>query len=63
MSYALADYLIARHRYPFLKKSPIWIDKESSSLCLEIIQEMGPEADYILAEARTLLRERSPSMA
>ena len=63
MSYSLADYLIERHSFPFLKKSPLWLDAESSRILLEITEEMGPEADYILAEARELVPDRMASIA
>jgi len=62
MSYVLADHLIARRGFPFLKKSPIWIDDDSSRRYLEIIDKLEPEADYIHAEARELIPKKMPSM-
>lgn len=59
MSYALADYLITKFRFPFLKKSPLWLDDESSRISLKIIEELGADADYILREARELVPDRA----
>jgi len=55
MSYALVDYLISKHRFPFLKKSPLWLSNETSQISLEIIAEMGVKARQILTEAKELI--------
>ncbi len=60
-SYALAPYAICELGFPFLKKSPVWLDKESSDTTLALIARLdGPLARAIESEARDLRARRAP---
>lgn len=53
-SYALAAFAMREKGYPFLKKSPLWLSAEGSSISLRLIGAMGPTAAGMLAEAKAL---------
>lgn len=52
-SYALARYAISEG-HPFLKKSPLWLSAEGSRISLRLLEELGPQAKEMLAEAHVL---------
>lgn len=59
-SYALADYTINEHSFPFLKKSPTWLDREGSDITLHLASGLpGPQGAEILAEAKELRRAKA----
>lgn len=59
-SYALADYLIREKAFPFLKKSPVWMNKQTSDITLQIAQNLsGDEGKAILAEVEHLRRVKA----
>ena len=54
-SYALADYLIRDKGFSFLKKSPLWLDEESSDISLSLIRQLPePEQSELMEEALEL---------
>ena len=55
-AYALPAFAIQELWFPFLKKSPIWLDKEGRRITLDILTRFCPE-DYA-AEAHALLEAR-----
>lgn len=60
-SYALADFTITEKRFPFLKKSPVWLNRETSDITLKLAAALpGPEGAEILAEAKALRQRRAP---
>lgn len=56
-SYALAPYAIWQRNYPFLKKSPIWLSRQSCSNTLQLLDGIDGAED-LLAEARELSARR-----
>jgi hypothetical protein len=57
VSYALADYTTKERGFPFLKKSPVWLNPETSAITLQIARDLaGPFADQIVAEIDSLNR-------
>ncbi len=55
VSYALPEFTVREKRFPFLKKSPLWLDKESAESTLRIARSLGgPEGDMIVADALEL---------
>ena len=60
-SYALAGYATRALGFPFLKKSPVWHNKEDSDTTLALIARLeGPTGRLIEAEARDLRARRAP---
>ena len=60
-SYALADFTITEKRFPFLKKSPVWLNRETSDITLKLAAALpAPEGAEILAEAIALRQRRAP---
>jgi hypothetical protein len=60
-SYALADFTINECGFPFLKKSPGWLSRESSDITLRLAATLpGDAGAEILAEAQALRRARVP---
>lgn len=60
-SYALADFTINECGFPFLKKSPVWLSRESSDITLRLAANLpGDAGAEILAEAQALRRARVP---
>lgn len=58
VGYALAYFSVFELGYPFLKKSPLWLDKEASDISLWLLEKMGtPESQDALKEAK-ILRQR-----
>ncbi len=54
-SYALAYFSIFELGYPFLKKSPLWLDLETSDISLRILEKVDtPAAREALEEAKLL---------
>lgn len=54
-SYTLADYSIHEGKWPFLKKSPLWLHPESSEISLKLINNTEhPTARIIEEEAKVL---------
>jgi hypothetical protein len=55
VSYALPEYTLKELGFQFLKKSPTWLNRESSDTTLEIASELeGPFAETIISEIETL---------
>jgi hypothetical protein len=52
-SYALAAYATRERGFPFLKKSPVWLNPDSCANTLRLLERMNDTAD-MLAEARAL---------
>ena len=60
-SYALADFAINERRFPFLKKSPVWLNREASDITLRLASGLpGTQGAEILAEARALRLAKAP---
>jgi hypothetical protein len=60
-SYALASYAIRERGFPFLKKSPIWLGRESSAITLALGGSLeGVDGREILNEALALRARRAP---
>lgn len=51
-AYALPDYATKEGAYPFLKKSPLWLDPGCAAITLSLIEEQHDEE--LLAEAQRL---------
>ncbi len=63
-SYAIADFLVRKLGFPFLKKSPIWIDEQTSDVMLELARSLsGDTGQTILREALALRAKRAPDFA
>lgn len=57
-SYVLPEFTVKEKGFPFLKKSPVRLEKDSSDSTLRIARELaGPEGQIILAEALELRRQ------
>ncbi len=57
--YALAYLSIFELGYPFLKKSPLWLDSDSSQISLSILKKLdNPASREALEEAKLLQAER-----
>ena len=55
VAYVLPEYTVRDRGFPFLKKSPLWLDEDSAESTLEIARGLdGAEGAQILAEAREL---------
>lgn len=55
VSYALPEYTLKELGFQFLKKSPTWLNRESSDTTLEIASELeSPFAETIVSEIETL---------
>lgn len=57
-SYALSPYATRERGFPFLKKSPVWLNPESCANTLRLIEQMEDAPD-ILAEAKALAAGRT----
>lgn len=54
-SYALADYLMQEKRFAFFKKSPLWLNEESSDILLSLLQRLPePVQSKLMGEALEL---------
>lgn len=54
-SYALAPFAVHERGFPFLKKSPLWLNPDSAQASLGLLDTLGgPDRDLIQAEARIL---------
>lgn len=54
-SYALASFSVQERGFPFLKKSPLWLSKESAIASLKILAQITPEVSTdFLSEAVVL---------
>lgn len=54
-SYALASFNVFERDFPFLKKSPVWLNRESSDITLNILDQLNtPAAAEARAEADVL---------
>jgi hypothetical protein len=63
-SYALADFSIHEKRFPFLKKSPVWLDENASNITMALIAGLGGEnGTEIQKEAADLRAARAPSFS
>jgi len=49
-AYAIAAYSIIQKGYPFLKKSPLWLNIETRAVSLRVLQGL-PEAEFLVEEA------------
>ena len=53
VSYAFIDFNLKEMKFPFLKKSPVWHQKQASDISMHFIREMDPnwgireEAEYL----------------
>lgn len=55
VSYALPEYTLKELGFQFLKKSPTWLNRESSDTTLEIASDLeGPFVETIVSEIETL---------
>lgn len=62
VSYALPEFTVQEKRFPFLKKSPLWLDDEGAGSTLRIVSRLGGTAGAeIRAEAEELQGQRTPS--
>lgn len=56
-SYALPEFAVRDKRFPFLKKSPLWLDRDAAESTLRIARSLeGADGKAILAEAESLKR-------
>lgn len=56
-SYVFPEFAVRDKGYPFLKKSPLWLDRESADSTLRLIGKLeGADAQVILEEALQLRR-------
>jgi hypothetical protein len=56
-SYALPEFAVRDKRFPFLKKSPLRLDRDAAESTLRIARSLeGSDGEAILAEAKTLQR-------
>ena len=56
-SYALPEFTVRDKRFPFLKKSPLWLDRDAAESTLRIARSLkGADGVAILAEAESLRR-------
>lgn len=56
-SYAIPEFAVRDKGYPFLKKSPLWLDRDAAESTLRIARSLGgADGDVILAEAKQLRR-------
>jgi len=56
-SYALPEFAVRDKRFPFLKKSPLWLDRDAAESTLRIARSLeGIDGEAILAEAEALKR-------
>lgn len=56
--YALACFSILELGYPFLKKSPLWLDQESSDISLWLLEKIGTPASRDALEEARMLQQR-----
>ncbi|MFK7878314.1 rhamnan synthesis F family protein [Roseobacter sp.] len=56
--YALAYFSIFELGYPFLKKSPLWLDRESSDISLWLLEKLGTPASQDALKEATMLQKR-----
>ncbi|WP_298844440.1 rhamnan synthesis F family protein [uncultured Roseobacter sp.] len=62
VSYATAEFNIFDCGFPFLKKSPLWLDPDTSRKTLEILRRLTtPASEEALNEAQTTVRRRLAS--
>jgi len=60
-SYVLADYTLTEKRFPFLKKSPVWLNQEASDITLKLAAALpGPGGEVIVDEIKALRAARPP---
>lgn len=55
-AYAIPGFAIEKLDFPFLKKSPVWLDEETRRITLDILKRLGPQ-DYV-SEVQALLKTR-----
>jgi len=55
VTYAFADFNLREMKFPFLKKSPVWLQPEASEITLRLIRTTGDHWG-ILSEAEHLRR-------
>ena len=62
--YALADYTLRECGFPFLKKSPVWLDEEMSDITLHLLNRTeGRDAAVFLDEALAWRKARGRGFA
>ena len=63
ISYVLPEYTVREKGFPFLKKSPLWLDKAAAESTLRIARSLdGADGHMILAEAKELYAGKFPSV-
>lgn len=56
-SYALPEFVVRDKGFPFLKKSPLWLDRDAAESTLRIARSLeGADGEAILEEAEALRR-------
>lgn len=58
MAYTIPAYLHETAGYPFLKKSPVWLDPVARTKTIRMIERFGVEGEAMLAEIRSICRDR-----
>ncbi|MEM6636968.1 MAG: rhamnan synthesis F family protein [Pseudomonadota bacterium] len=59
-SYALSDFSVRDLGYPFLKKSPLWLDEDASEISMRILKDHGGAlTDALVSEASALRNDRA----
>jgi len=60
-SYVLADYTLTEKHFPFLKKSPVWLNREASDITLTLAAALPkPDGEVIVNEIKALRAARPP---
>jgi lipopolysaccharide biosynthesis protein len=55
ISYALAEFITKERKFPFLKKSPVWLNPEASDITLQLALDLkGEFADTVVSEIKAL---------
>lgn len=61
VSYATADFNIFERGFPFLKKSPVWLEQDTSDKTLRLLEALAtPAAAEALQEAQDIRARRLP---
>ncbi|WP_210321179.1 rhamnan synthesis F family protein [Aquibium microcysteis] len=58
MAYTIPGYLHETAGYPFLKKSPVWLDPVAREQTIRFVEGLGAEASGMLAEIAAIVRDR-----
>lgn len=62
-AYALPDHMVRKHGFPFLKKSPVWLDHDGADATIRFLSSLNEDGAKLLAEANALRKPRGSKPA